>query len=115
MNAAFLKLRWLLAIALISTAPFQVEGQQNGNRSIEKESNIKLPEFYGMYAIDAGKTISLKGNRANLSFGPSVEFLLFEKAVVLLMKTPQSTRFRWSVCLRNQKTGRSLGINGWRA
>jgi len=45
------------------------------------QSAIALPEYYGFYAIDNGKTLEEKTWAASGSLSPTVEFLLFHKAV----------------------------------
>lgn len=44
------------------------------------ESKVELPEYYGLYAVDSGKTVELK-NDGSQSFSSNVEFILFSKAV----------------------------------
>jgi WD40 repeat protein len=47
------------------------------------QSDITLPEYYGLYAIDDGKTIEIKEGGQPAAFTPAVEFLLFHKMAAM--------------------------------
>ena len=46
----------------------------------------KLPEFYGLYALDSGRQADLNkpGRLDEFNFGSKVQFILFDKSVTLL-------------------------------
>jgi len=57
------------------------------------QETIQLPEYYGIYAVDRGKTIELKpGTRPDLS--PKAEFIVFHKAVTVALGLGESIKLR---------------------
>jgi len=53
------------------------------------QDKIKYPEYYGFYAIDAGKTVTIVDKGPPLSLSANVEFLLFHKAVAAVPPDPK--------------------------
>lgn len=88
MHRAFTWLLVAVPVVLISCGSQPNEGAgKNPERKISKSyEKVKLPEFYGVYAIDRGELTKVKGSVEE--FSPDVKFIIYEKQVALGGRMP---------------------------
>jgi len=56
-------------------------GSSGSSKKSLSESKITLPEYYGFYAVDNGRTVRFDKGESDQEFSPKVEFIVFDKAV----------------------------------
>jgi hypothetical protein len=63
------------------TAQTNGEGSGKGPQPANAEAQLALPEFYGTYAVDSGKTFDIGSSKVEQDLTPNAQFIVFDKSV----------------------------------